>query len=223
MVLSMQSKNSSLVHLVRQTARPRERPPLLVLLHGYGSNEQDLFGLAPYIDNRFLVVSARAPVAMMQDMFAWFPLDWTQSGIAFDGEQVVQARDTIIGFVEEIAATFAVDRAQIYLGGFSQGAIMGAAVAFRRPDLIAGAVLMSGSASPELLPGDVDAVALRQKPFFVTHGTSDTVLPISNGRVSRDLLAKLGVDLTYREYPMGHEVSQQSLADVTAWLAARLD
>jgi phospholipase/carboxylesterase len=57
---------------------------------------------------------------------------------------------------------------------------------------------------------------------LVVHGTRDQTLPIANGRASRDLLQGLPVDLTYREYPIAHEVSAESLADVAAWLSARL-
>lgn len=59
--------------------------------------------------------------------------------------------------------------------------------------------------------------------MLVVHGTSDGVLPINNGWDSQKTLAALPVDLLYREYPMGHEVSRESLADVTSWLSGRLD
>jgi phospholipase/carboxylesterase len=100
---------------------------------------------------------------------------------------------------------------------------MSASIALTRPDLVAGAVLMSGRVLPEMLPLTAAAADLEHKPFLVIHGTADTVLPIHHGRASRDVLAALPVDLDYREYPMGHEVSQRSLTDVTAWLSARLD
>ena len=59
--------------------------------------------------------------------------------------------------------------------------------------------------------------------MLVVHGTADTVLPIEHGRASQKTLSALPVDLLYREYPMGHEVNQQSLDDVTSWLSAHLD
>lgn len=213
----------SLVHVARQPNQSSEQPPLLLLLHGYGANERDLFGFAPYVDPRFLVVSARAPRTVMQGMFAWFDINWTNRGISIDRAQAERARDDLIRFVEEAAAAYHADPACIYLLGFSQGAIMSAAVALKRPDLVAGVVLMSGSVTPELIPNDVDHSALTGKPFLVTHGTYDTVLPIQNGHTSRDLLHQLPVNLVYKEYPIGHEVSTAELADVTAWLKERLE
>jgi phospholipase/carboxylesterase len=95
-------------------------------------------------------------------------------------------------------------------------------VALTHPELVAGAVLMSGRVPDELRAEIADPEQLAGKPFLIVHGTLDPVLPIQNGRASRDLLQRLPVELTYREYPMGHEVSAQSLADVVAWLSARL-
>lgn len=107
--------------------------------------------------------------------------------------------------------------------GFSQGAIMSASVALTRPDLVAGAVLMSGLILPEIRPITASPEQLKGLPLLVAHGTRDTVLPVQNGRASRDLLSTLPVDLTYREYAVGHEVSEESLRDVLAWLEERLD
>lgn len=219
----MQTQQLSLTHLVRSPQPPVEHPPLLVLLHGYGSNERDLFGLASYVDPRFLVVSVRAPQLVMQGAFGWFQINWTNTGISIDRTAAEQARDQIIQFVEEAAAAYGADPERIYLLGFSQGAIMSAAVALARPNLVAGAVLMSGSVTDDVVPDTLDRRALEGKPFLVVHGLYDQVLPIRNGRVSRDTLSMLPVALSYHEYPIGHEVSQESLSEVVRWLRARLD
>ena len=100
---------------------------------------------------------------------------------------------------------------------------MSAGVALTEPELIAGTVLMSGRIPEEIRPLFAPPDRLAGKPFLVVHGTADTVLPVRNGRASRALLAALPVALTYHEYAMAHEVSAQSLAEVAAWLTARLD
>jgi phospholipase/carboxylesterase len=101
--------------------------------------------------------------------------------------------------------------------------MMSSLVALSRPDLVAGTVLMSGRVPAEVRPLLAPTEQLAGKPFLVVHGTQDPVLPVHNGRESRDLLASLPVDLTYKEYPMEHQVSAESLTDVTTWLSARLD
>ena len=129
----------------------------------------------------------------------------------------------LIDFIGLAVTTYSANPRQVYLMGFSQGAIMSASVALTRPDLVAGAVLMSGRILPEIQPMMASNEQLKDLPVLVIHGTRDTVLPIYNGRASRDLLSTLPVDLTYHEYAMGHEVSPESLADVTGWLSERLD
>jgi phospholipase/carboxylesterase len=219
----MNAESPALAHLVRRPARAAGAPPLLILLHGIGSNEEDLMGLEPYLDERFLIVSVRAPHLYGWGGYAWFEIEWLPDGIAIDRAQAEQSRDLIVRFIGEAAAAYGADSARVYLMGFSQGAMMSGWVTLTRPDLVAGAALMSGRIPDELRPQIADPEKLAGKPFLVVHGTMDQVLPIWNGRASRDLLQRLPVELTYREYPMGHEVSAQSLADVVAWLSERLE
>ena len=212
----------SLLHLIHQPALGDTAPPLLLLLHGIGSNEEDLIGLAPYLDQRFLIVSARAPNPYGWGGYAWFEIEWLPDRIEIDREQALASRELIVAFIGEAIAAYGADPAHVYLLGFSQGAMMSAWVALSQPNLVAGTVLMSGRIPEEVREQIATPEQLAGKPFLVVHGTRDQTLPIANGRASRDLLQELPVDLTYREYPMAHEVSAESLADVAAWLSARL-
>lgn len=216
-------KTLSLVHLVRQPIVKADTPPLLLLLHGVGSNEDDLFGLAPYLDERFLIISVRAPNTLGPGSYAWFDVDFTPQGPVIDPAQAEASREALIDFIGEAITAYSADPNQVYMMGFSQGAIMSASVALTRPDLVAGVVLMSGRILPEIQPLMAAPEKLEGLPILVIHGIIDTVLPIDHGRASRQLLASLPVELTYHEYPMGHEVSQESLAEVSSWLSAQLD
>lgn len=213
----------SLVHLLRPPGVEASTPPLLLLLHGVGSNEDDLYGLAPFFDERFLVISARAPNTLGPGSYAWFEVDFTSQGPIINPEQAEASRQTLITFLGEAVAAYGADPKQVYLVGFSQGAIMSASVSLTQPEIVAGAVLMSGRILPEIRPLIADPERLEELPFLVVHGIDDIVLPIVHGRASRELLSSLPVGLTYHEYKMGHEVSQESLADVTAWLSSQLD
>jgi len=216
-------KTLSLVHLVSQPKVEASTPPLLLLLHGVGSNEHDLFGLVPYLDKRFLIISVRAPNTLGPGSYAWFEVDFTPQGPVINPAQAEASRLALITFLDEAVNAYDADPKKVYLMGFSQGAIMSASIALTHPQLVAGAVLMSGRILPEIQPLIASNEELSGLPFLVVHGTADMVLPISYGRASRQLLSSLPVELTYHEYRMGHEVSQESLADVTAWLSAQLD
>src|SRR5947209_12280623 len=187
----------SLVHLVRQPLVKSASPPLLVLLHGVGSNEYDLFGLAPYLDKRFLIISVRAPYTLGPDSFAWFEINFTPQGIIIQPEQAEASRNTLIAFLNEAVDSYHADPRQVYLMGFSQGAIISASVALTRPELVAGVVLMSGRILPQIEPLIASHEELDGLPFLVVHGTADMVLPITHGRASRQFLPSLPVDLTY--------------------------
>jgi phospholipase/carboxylesterase len=216
-------KTLPLVYLVRQPKIETDTPPLLLLLHGIGSNEHDLYGLAPFLDERFLIISVRAPNTLGPESYAWFEADFTPQGPVINPEQAEASRKTLIAFLKEAITAYGADPKQVYLMGFSQGAIMSASVALTQPELVAGVVLMSGRILPEIQPLIASHEKLQGLPFLVVHGTVDMVLPITHGRASRELLSSLPVDLTYHEYPMGHEVNQESLSDVTAWLIQQLD
>ncbi len=220
----MTESKLALKHLVRRPAGEGETaPPLLLLLHGVGSNEEDLFGLAHYLDRRFLVVSARAPVALDYGGYGWFRIDFTPRGMVADVEQAKRSLELLPGFIDGLVETYGADSRRVYLCGFSQGAMMSLALLLTRPEKVAGVVAMSGRLPVQVLEREPDREALEGKPVLVTHGLYDTVLPVEQGRAARDHLGALPVELTYREYPMAHEVSAESLRDVTAWLSRALD
>jgi phospholipase/carboxylesterase len=220
----MQTSSFSLFH---QNAPPKdggtERAPLLLLLHGYGANEDDLFGLAPYVDERFLVISARAPVQIGLGMYGWFRLGFTQQGILIDPREVEQSRETLRGFVDEILAAYPIDPNAVFLAGFSQGAMMSLDLALREPELVTGVAAMSGRLMPSTLEKMAEPDRLTGLPIFIAHGTEDSLIPISQGRAARDSLNQLPVSFTYREYDMGHTISAESLRDVAEWLTQQLN
>lgn len=196
---------------------------MLLLLHGVGSNEHDLIQLAPYLDPRFFIVSARAPITLAPGMYAWFEVQLDPVRPIINPQQAESSRQKLLTFIDETIERYGVDASRVYLMGFSQGAIMSFSVGLTHPEKFAGIVAMSGRVLPEIVPHIAAPEALGDLPIFVAHGTEDQVLPIHHGRAARELLQRLPVALTYREYPMGHQISDQSLADIAGWLTQRLD
>lgn len=208
----------------RPDAKSEGKSPAIIALHGIGSNDKDLISLQPYVDPRLFFIAARAPHEyMMPGGYSWFDLGINQATgqVSVDFGQVAESRDKIIAFIDEAIAAYDLDPKRIYLMGFSQGTMMSYTVLAKAPEKIAGIIAMSGRFVPQMFEG-LDTSKLKDFPILVTHGTLDEVLPISNGRASKEALEKLGVDLEYHEYPMGHEVSQSSITDVTNWMKKRL-
>ena len=102
----MQQENLSLYHLVRQPKTPSSKAPLLIMLHGYGSNEQDLFSFAGELPEDLFIISLRAPVRLEQSGFAWFEINWSGggSGKYGDDQQALASRDAVANFIDEAVA-----------------------------------------------------------------------------------------------------------------------
>ena len=214
-----------LVHLTRppDASLSTLPAPLLLLLHGVGSHEEDLFGLVSQLDLRFFVVSARAPLTLGPHSYGWFHVTFTEHGPVIVPEEAEASRQTLIAFIDELIENYHLDPHRVYLMGFSQGAIMSLSLALTAPEKIAGVVAMSGRILPEVLPLAVAPERMNGLPIFVVHGLQDNVLPIHHGRASRDRLSQLPVALTYKEYDMGHQISADSLSDISNWLAEQLN
>jgi phospholipase/carboxylesterase len=187
------------------------------------SNERDLFSFSGRLDPRLLMLSVRAPLMRGPDAFAWFDVQFLPDGFAIDAEQLRASRERLIQFIAEAVAAYGADADRVYLLGFSQGAIVSLATALSSPTAVAGVAALSGRLPPEVVPWIAPREELAGLPILETHGAADSVIPIRYARNARQVLEGLPVALTYREYEMGHEVSARALADVLAWITARLD
>jgi phospholipase/carboxylesterase len=191
-------------------------PPLLVMLHGYGSNEHDLFDLGEYLDPRLHIVSARG-VLNLGFGFAWYHLGGEPGNLVPDPATRASARDLLAKFVAGLPGRLGTDPSRTYLLGFSQGAIMSLALACHDPEQFAGVIAVSGYLDPESLDGPLPA-AIADLPILQIHGTEDPVIPVSAARRTRDTLAPLARRLTYQEYPIGHTISMEGLQLIQSWL-----
>ena len=212
----------SLHHVVRPPKAPSERPPLALLLHGLGADEHDLFGLAPWLDPRLVVVSVRAPREAVPMGYSWFDIDWTEEPPRIDLGHVVQSRETLVDFARRTAERHGADPSRIFLVGFSQGSTMAMACAMSHPHLFRGVVAHSGRACFRVQPTDAHP-RVRGFPVLLQHGSADPVVPVSYGHDAREVLSNLGMDVSFGEYPIGHEISSQSLADLAGWLTGQID
>jgi len=213
-----------LVHRVVAPRAPSERPPLLVLLHGIGTDEEDLLPLARFLDPRFLVVGARAPHEAEPMGYRWYAIDWAATPPRGDPVEMVASRDLLARFVEEATAAYGTDPSRLFLLGFSQGAVMSLALLLARPDLVRGVVAHSGRLAR--LPGpDPTPEALSRADVLLLHGAQDEVIPAAQGHKAYQVLEPLlGGRVAYRAFDgLGHGISEVSLGEAARWLTARLD
>jgi phospholipase/carboxylesterase len=222
----LQRKDLSLVHRVRAASTPpapHGRSPLLILLHGVGSNEVAMAALSGSFDPRFIVVSARSPIELERFSFAWFNVTFTPTGPVIDGDEAEAAWTRVTGFIDEAVEAYQADPAKVFAAGFSQGGIVALATMLTAPERLAGAICMSGRLPPEVLPHVVAPERLRDKAVLIVHGVHDEVLGIDFARSARAILDGLPLAVDYHEFDLGHATSPASLEVVADWLRARLD
>jgi phospholipase/carboxylesterase len=193
-----------------------------LLLHGVGSNEEDLFGLEGSFDPRWLVISARAPLTLRPGSYAWFQVQFGADGPLANAVQAEASRKIVVQFVGWAVAEYGADANRVLVAGFSQGAIMAASLALTEPEKTRAVALMSGRILPEVLPLAASPERRAKTSYLVVHGTLDEVLPIRHGRESRETLRSLGLEPEYHEFAMPHTVTDESLATVVAWAEGRV-
>lgn len=211
--------NLSLHHLVREPKIKLDKNPLLLLLHGYGSNEEDLFSFASELPEEYYVISARAPYDMMYGSYAWYAINFDADENKFsDIEQAKTSRDLISNFIDELVANYAIDSNNVTLIGFSQGCILSYAVAVSYPEKIKRVVAMSGYFNAEIATENFKENDFSNLKIFASHGSVDQVVPVDWARKAEPMLKQLGIDIVYKEYPIGHGVSPQNFYDFKNWL-----
>jgi phospholipase/carboxylesterase len=214
---NMETNNLALQYLVREPKVKSEKRKGIILLHGVGSNEKDLFGLANYLPDDFYVISAQGPFALGGDRHAWYNVDFSTGKPVYDAKQEEISREIIIKFIGQIQQQYKLD--EVYLGGFSQGAIMSYSIGLTHPNLVRGIVALSGRLLAEIQPFVKKSEDLSKLSVFVAHGTQDRTLGIDYAREAKTYLQQLGVGLTYTEYENAHQISESVLKDLRGWLA----
>ncbi|MGQ2984102.1 alpha/beta hydrolase [Flavobacterium sp.] len=211
----------SLYHLVREPKIKQEKNPLLLLLHGYGSNEEDLFSFAAQLPDEYYIISARAPYSLPGYGHAWYAINFDEDMNKFSDEvQAGQSRDLIAKFIDEAVAHYPIDKDMVTLIGFSQGAILSYAVALSYPEKIQRVAALSGYLNGDIIEKDRNRNDISKLRFFISHGTADQVIPVEWARKAPEFLKALGLGTEYHEYPVGHGVAPQNFYDLLKWLGS---
>ncbi len=206
-------------YLIREPKIVLDKNPILLLLHGYGSNEEDLFSFASELPEEYYVVSARAPYDMMYGSYAWYAINFDADENKFsDIDQAQQSRDLIANFIDELVDKFPIDAKKVTLIGFSQGCILSYAVALSYPQKIQRVVAMSGYFNAEIAVEGFAKNDFSNLKIFASHGSVDQVVPVDWARKAAPALQQLGIDIVYKEYPVGHGVAPQNFFDFKNWL-----
>ena len=209
----------SLVYQIREPKIKADKNPLLLLLHGYGSNEEDLFSFASELPDEYYVVSARAPYELQYGSYAWYAINFDADQNKFsDHNQAIISRDLVANFIDELLANYPIDTSNVTLIGFSQGSILSYSIALSYPEKVQKVAAMSGYLNLDIIKEKYQANDFSNLKIFASHGTADQVIPVNWARKSIPTIEGLGIEITYKEYPIGHGVSPQNFYDLKNWL-----
>lgn len=208
----------SLTHRERPSAGTPEGA--LVLLHGRGADEHDLFPLLDMLDpaQRLLGATARGPLSLPPGGAHWYVVQ----RVGFPDRETFDSTYALAtAWLDGLLAEHGIPPERAILGGFSQGAVMtyalGLGAGRPRP---AGLIALSGFI-PTLDGFELgDATGL---PVAIGHGTHDPVIGVEFGREARERLTDAGADVTYRESPMAHTIDPRYLAELQDWVSARAE
>ncbi len=215
----MSVKNLSLEHIIRKpTDSAGNKPPVIFLLHGYGSNEEDLFSFAEELPDNYFIISARAPIAMQPYGNAWYHIHIDHEGVkSSDNEGAKKSRDMIAAFIDECIKAYDLDPYNVTLLGFSQGTILSYAVALSYPEKVKNVIGLSGYINDEIIDLKSNA-AYAHLNIYNSHGSVDQVIPIDAARKTPPFLKKLGISATLSEFPVGHGVHPTNFYEFKKWL-----
>lgn len=205
-------------YLERKPRIQLERNPLIVLIHGYGSNEADLFSFAEDLPDEFHVVSVQGIHALAPDMYAWYEIDFVNMEKFNNVPQGIESRNQLVEFIDGFTTENQLDKENVWLCGFSQGAILSYAIALNFPEKVKHIACLSGYPEPNFIGEFNLELDYSQLDFFISHGVDDMVIPVEWGRKGKPILDELGIKNEYHEYRSGHGIVPQNYWDLMSWM-----
>ncbi|MGG3564817.1 alpha/beta fold hydrolase [Neobacillus rhizosphaerae] len=192
---------------------PGKKYPALFVMHGIGSNEQNMLSLVNGLEDSFFIFSVRGHLTQGPG-FAYF----TIQGYGKPHREVFDdGIKKLAKFIDYASIKYEIDPQQLYLLGFSQGAIVSMTLALTLGNKIKGVVALSGYI-PQFVKEEYMTNPGKHLSVFISHGEFDQVLPFEWGKENVDYFTELGVPVTFKAYLEGHTVTEKNLQDFQSWI-----
>jgi len=207
-----------LVHEVRPSRG--DATGALVLFHGRGTGEGDLFPLLDMLDpeRRLVGVTPRGPLSLPPGGAHWYVV--RRVGYP-DPATFSPTFERVCSWLDALAQETGIPPERTFLGGFSQGAVMGYALTLARGRPRCGGLLAFSGFIPTVDGLDLDLTRMGGFPVVIGHGTFDPVISVDFSRAARSMLEDAGADVVYREYPLPHTIDPDFLNELAGWPAQR--
>jgi phospholipase/carboxylesterase len=201
-----------LLYKIHQPSKASKHPPVLFLLHGYGADENDLLSLHQQLPSNLLIVSIRAPYAEGEG-FKWWDI-----GKASNDDNLSKATTAVEHVIKYVQQQLHLDSTHIFVGGFSQGAMLSLHLALTHPQLYKGIIAFSGKLLPETRSITTSDNQYSKLNILICHGNDDNVIPIAEAEAATTFLSKMKIRYTYNRYKMAHSIIDSEMQDVSEWM-----
>lgn len=219
---NMEKQTLLLEHNFRAAKNSSEKAPVIIMLHGFGSDENDLFSFANELPEKYAIVSLKAPIKMQPYGNAWYNIYFDDSQGKFsDDEQAIASIELISKCIDQVVEKYNLDSQQVTLLGFSQGTILSFAVGLSYPQKVKNIIGLSGYINKEILKEAYENNDFSRLSVYTSHGNVDQVIPVEWARKTEGFLQNLNIDCVYSEFPVGHGVSPQNFQELKKWLGDR--
>jgi phospholipase/carboxylesterase len=192
--------------------------PIIMLLHGMGSNENALLKLSSVFPSSSTIILLRAPYEMAPGKYSWYHaiLAGGKPTIRFD--EAERSRTLLFSFISGILKKLNRSSDKILVGGFSQGGVMTYNLGLTEPERFKGIFILGSRLQEEIRPLIKPSSALQHLPVFIGHGVEDQTLSLRYAQASVQYLRDLGIHPSYHEYPAGHTITTQMMVDLGGWI-----
>lgn len=211
----LKSDTSSQLNYIESVGK--KNSSILILLHGYRSQERDLYGLKELFPDSTHIICPRAPYTLSAPQYYWYSIEFRNDGNHKRNLSEAQSSiQKIVKLITSIKKQY--PNRKIVLGGFSQGAILSMEIGMNFPNLINGIIHLSGAPLNQWsTPNPSHSNDYKKIKVFCSHGSKDKVLSLDKGQNCKEIYEKAKVELTYKEYKMGHQINKDCLEDLFEW------
>ena len=207
-----------LQYRIRYSEQKNNNTPSLFLLHGFGSNMDDLFALNQFFPNDWTIISLQAPISTVFGGWAWAEIDFNNLKELPKPEQRYSSREMVISSINTCINKLKLDATKVHLVGFSQGAAFTLYCGLTYPKMFNGLAALCGFFDYKKIVKEIDTGEIENMNIFISNGIIDEVIPIHLGRMTERSIRKLGIKPVYKEYNMGHTISNDCLNDLLKWI-----
>lgn len=201
------------------TKGPTKDKPLIIFLHGYGSNEEDLFALRNALLPDYTYISVRAPLHLYGGGYQWFSLQPPAGGLLQVAKELNDSHKLIESFVAAAAKKYETSADKIVLVGFSQGGIISYEFALKKPLSVRGMAALGSMMLPTLQQQITPGQNLQGLDVFIGHGVEDNRIPISSALAAQQILLKTSIKPEYHSYNgLGHSINDALMKDLHDWI-----